>query len=164
MAATAAANVAATFRSPVEVRATRNDDSTVSLPERVAAADGADFFVSLHHNAAEWPEARGFELFVRSDFEEADLDLARCLSNALTSTLKRWGIPKRGPRCKFSKNSTRGGIYVLDYATCPSSLVEVCFVTSPLELIAARESAFRNETAEAIARGLLRFGQDVLKV
>ncbi len=50
----------------IDVSLTRSDDSFVSLWRRadIANKKGADFFISIHANAAHSRQAKGFEVFL----------------------------------------------------------------------------------------------------
>jgi len=71
----------------IEVRLTRSDDTFVSLWRRADIANkyGADFFISIHANAAHSRYARGFEVFYLS---EAIDDNARAVAAAENASLK----------------------------------------------------------------------------
>jgi len=71
----------------IEVRLTRSDDTFVSLWRRADIANkyGADFFISIHANAAHSRYARGFEVFYLS---EAVDDNARAVAAAENASLK----------------------------------------------------------------------------
>ncbi len=71
----------------IDVSLTRSDDSFVSLWRRadIANKKGADFFISIHANAAHSRQAKGFEVFYLS---EAVDDNARAIAAAENAFLK----------------------------------------------------------------------------
>jgi len=42
--------------------------------------------------------------------------------------------------------------------------LEVCFMSNPLELLVALQGSFQAQMGQAIARGITRFGKEVLHV
>jgi N-acetylmuramoyl-L-alanine amidase len=74
-------------RESIEVRLTRCDDTFISLWKRADTANkcGADFFISIHANAAHSSYARGFEVFYLS---EAVDDNARAIAAVENASLR----------------------------------------------------------------------------
>ena len=74
-------------RESIEVRLTRYDNTFISLWKRADIANkySADFFISIHANAARSRHARGFEVFYLS---EAVDDNARAVAAAENASLK----------------------------------------------------------------------------
>ena len=77
---------------PLEVRLSRSTDDFVPLDERVRIANewGADLFVSIHGNAAEYPRAHGFEVyFLNAEASDKDAKmLARFENSSQDSPIK----------------------------------------------------------------------------
>ncbi len=176
---------------------TRDGDNDLSLLERVRVADScrALTLISIHHNGAASPKARGFELLIdkitpsdppnparehdgpqaldpsgHTNVSHADgsrlcleqLRLAEAILPGVEPVLERWGIPLRNPAIKNDENdSARGHLTLLEEATVPAVIVETCFVTNPLELLAATSSAFRVQFAEALAEALTAWAEDL---
>jgi len=141
----------------------------MALGKRAKAAQGSHCLVSIHHNAAESRWARGFEIYVHKhevgDIGERDMALASLILEECRSVLDAWGIPLRNPPIKADADwASRGRLTLLAEAQVPACLIEVCFMSNPLELIAAQMPPFRWAMAAAISRGITRFGKEVLNV
>jgi len=148
---------------------TRSQDQGVPLKTRAKAAEGNHCMVSIHHNAAESRWARGFEVFVHrpegGEVRERDMALAALILEECRVVLEAWGIPLRNPPIKADADwASRGRLTVLAECGPPACLLEVCFVSNPLELLAACQETFQDDLAQAIARGITRFGKEVLHV
>lgn len=122
--------------SPDEVLGISN---ATSLAARTTAANewGADWFVSIHLNAAEQPSANGSEAFVYSLGGEQE-DFAASLLEGLTDAT---GFRDLGVYARPS-------LYVLRRTAMPATLVEVGFITNP------EEAFFMRDNTALIARGL----------
>jgi N-acetylmuramoyl-L-alanine amidase len=73
---------AALEKAGLRVLLTRYSDLDVPFAARVRAAEGADVFISVHHNSAGPREARGFEVFVSthdSPLKARSLEIARAI-------------------------------------------------------------------------------------
>lgn len=117
-----------------------------SLAARVSAANswGAEWFISLHANASEDPNATGVEAFVYSTSSRA-LPLAEDIVAEISEAT---GEPNRGV-------SARPTLYVLRRTSMPATLVELGFITNYGEATLMAESP--GLYARAIYRGILRF-------
>ena len=136
--------------SGFDVRLSRPTPSTqlgtsnaTSLAARVNDANswGADFFISLHTNASENSSASGSEAFVYSRSSRAE-ELAR---NILAQLNYATGLRNRGV-------FVRPGLYVLRKTRMPATLVELGFITNPVdaELMAYSPQLF----AAGVANGV----------
>jgi N-acetylmuramoyl-L-alanine amidase len=151
--------------SGLKVRLTRKRDRTVDLRTRttLAAKWGGGLFVSVHLNASVNRSAAGIETYAlavpglpstASDSGDptpfpghahngGNIFLAYCLHRALLSGT---GAADRGIR--------RARFQVLREAPCPAALVECGFVSNRIEESRLATAVFRDEIAEAIARGI----------
>lgn len=113
--------------------------NTTSLRLRVADANawGADYFISLHTNAATTPAATGSEAFVYSQ-PSAAYDLSVDILRRMTEAT---GLADRGV-------FVRPGLYVLRKTAMPATLVELGFITNP------SDAALMNENPQLFARGI----------
>ena len=120
--------------------------NTTSLRKRVEDANawGADYFLSLHTNAAESPAATGTEAFAFSRTSPA-FKLGEDILTALSATT---GLKNRGMQ-------VRNGLYVLRKTTMPSLLLELGFITNPNDarLMSQQPELFAN----GIYRGILNY-------
>ncbi len=125
---------------------TRDSDYFVDLAPRVAIAERADanLFVSIHANAmpANRSDISGLETYYFSSGER----LARTIHS---SVLQNINIRDRGVR--------KARFYVLRKSSMPSVLVEVGFVTGREDSPRLGTSAYQNQMADAIAKGILQY-------
>ena len=118
-------------RSGFEVRLSRPTEETQlgtstasSLAARVndANAWGADLFISLHTNASTIPTASGSEAFVFRRNTNAQVLAENILEQLNFAT----GLPNRGV-------FARPGLYVLRKTRMPATLVELGFISNPVD-------------------------------
>ncbi|MCW6039025.1 N-acetylmuramoyl-L-alanine amidase, partial [Spirulina subsalsa FACHB-351] len=133
----------------VRVIMTRSDDRFVTLAGRAQMANRAraTIFVSIHANAISMsrPDVNGVETFF---FNSAGQRLASSIQNSILQSIS---IGNRGVK--------QARFYVLRNTSMPSALVEVGFVTGNLDAPRLADPNFRNQMAEAIARGILLYLQ-----
>ncbi|MEH2083238.1 MAG: N-acetylmuramoyl-L-alanine amidase [Nostoc sp.] len=131
----------------VQVILTRDSDYFVTLPGRVQLAEraNADVFVSIHANSAgaSRPDVNGLEVY----YYDSGLDLARIVRSSILQSIST--IKDRGVR--------RARFYVLRKSSMPSILVETGYMTGRQDMARLRTSAYQNQMAEAIARGVLQY-------
>ena len=129
-----------------DARTSRNDPNEIlgtsnatSLARRVTDANvwGADYFISLHMNAASDPRANGSEALVYRLRTQAQYFAERLLAGLISAT----GFTDRGIKA-------RPGLYVLRRTKMPAVLIEMGFITNP-----ANAALFR-DSPETAARGL----------
>jgi N-acetylmuramoyl-L-alanine amidase len=117
-----------------------------SLTARAAAANawGADYFISIHTNAADNPAASGSEQLVFR-LSGVAYELARSIAAQLAAVT---GLRNRGV-------IARPGLYVLRRTAMPAVLSEIGFITNPGDaaLMASRPDLF----ALGIYRGILSY-------
>jgi N-acetylmuramoyl-L-alanine amidase len=120
-------------------------NNSTSLVERVNQANswGADIFISLHNNAAENERATGNEALVYGPGATVAIDLGENILEQLTLTT---GLRNRGI-------VYRPGLYVLKETEMPAVLVEMGFITSPVDAELLANSPYLFSTG--IYRGIL---------
>ena len=120
--------------------------NTTSLAARVNDANswGADYFISLHTNASDNSSASGSEAFVYSRSSPAEALAENILEQLNYAT----GLRNRGV-------FVRPGLYVLRKTSMPATLVELGFITNPVdaELMAYSPQLF----AAGITNGVLAY-------
>ncbi len=120
--------------------------NTTSLSARTNAANawGADYFISLHTNAAASSQATGTEAFVYSTVTPA-YELAQEIVKKISEDA---GLVNRGV-------FVRPGLYVLKRTAMPAVLVEMGFITNARDarLMATQPQLFAN----AIYQGILEY-------
>jgi len=165
-----------------EVHLTRADDATMTLRERVAAANqhAADLFVSIHANASVARTQRGFETFVLTpggvDVDgralragtgtprgEIDAETALVLDDVERGAAQ-WEAAELAATLQDHLRELRGregdrGVrqdahHVLLGATMPAVLVEVGFVDHPIEGRELADPAVQDQLAGAIAAAI----------
>lgn len=101
----------------------------------------ADYFISIHCNAAANPQAHGTETFYASPAGE---NLAKAIQRQIVQTLGT-----------FDRRVERRNHYVTTHTDMPAVLVETAFISNPDEakLLSERQDDF----ARAIARGITDF-------
>jgi len=125
---------------------TRNSDFFVSLKGRVNMAErrNADLFVSIHANSMglSRPDINGLEVY----YYNSGKRLADTVRKGITRKVK---IRDRGIR--------RARFYVLRKTSMPAILVETGYVTGREDANKLKQNWFRNQMAEGIADGILRY-------
>ena len=131
-------------------RPTRNTQlgttTATSLSARVNEANswGADYFISLHTNAASTSSATGTEAYAYARNTPA-FSLGEDILDNLAETT---GLRNRGMQA-------RPGLYVLRKTNMPAVLVELGFITNPRDAALMRDEPQR--FAEGIYRGILEY-------
>jgi len=125
---------------------TRNTDYFVSLKGRVVMSERrkADLFVSIHANSMglSRPDINGLEVY----YYNSGKRLADVVRKGITRKVK---IRDRGIR--------RARFYVLRKTSMPAILVETGYVTGREDATKLKQTWFRNQMAEGIADGILRY-------
>src|SRR5207248_1286482 len=121
---------------------TRDSDVFVPLPTRVAIANSHpnSIFVCIHFNSAKRIGAEGIETYF---YGRDSLPLASAVHYFVAGGAPS---PNRGVR--------RRGYYVLRKTRIPAVLVECGFLTNPTEARNNQSTAYRQNLAENIARGI----------
>jgi len=172
-------------RLGAEVIYTRADDDYVPLEKRaeIANLSRADLLVSVHANYSDYPSARGVETYytdtyssVRARMPEAETGsaalqnvswtnvdirekvhesrhLAASVQRSLYEMLaaKNSGIRNRGVK--------EAQYVVLTGSMMPAILAEVSFVSSPTDENALQNESYRQQIAEALYNGIVRYIQ-----
>ena len=120
--------------------------NATSLAARVSEANrwGADYFISLHTNAASSPSAGGSEAYVYARGTPAFGFAEDILTNLTDVT----GLRDRGVQA-------RPGLYVLRKTQMPATLVELGFITNPRDAALMRDEP--GLFAEGIYRGIKEY-------
>lgn len=132
--------------SPIaQIYLTRERDEYRELWQRSALANsvGADYFISIHCNAATDRTANGTETLIYGRGGEAE-KLAYKVQAKVVSTL---GTRDRGIKA-------RPELHVLARTKMPAILVELAFISNPLEERMLANPATQQKVARAIAEGV----------
>ena len=118
-----------------------------SLVERVRQANSwpADIFISLHNNAAENPNATGNEALIYGPSSTVAHAMGEDILEQLTLTT---GLRNRGI-------VYRPGLYVLKETNMPAILVEMGFISNPVDADLLANSPYL--FAAGIYRGILKY-------
>jgi len=124
---------------------TRNSDEFVPLPKRVSISHqhAADAFISIHYDATIDPSVTGFTTYYTPGRQNT---LARAVNNGLDSTLS---IRNRGAQ--------PGNYHVIRENRQNSILIELGFLSNPIEEGLLNSSSFREQATHGIYNGLLNY-------
>jgi N-acetylmuramoyl-L-alanine amidase len=179
---------------PLEVLLTREDDSFVSLQDRVRRANawGADLFVSIHGNSSPSPKAHGFEVYFLSaeasdaaakklaHFENAGQatqaplrhDVLSILSDveatnhvAESSRLAETLFQAMSRRLRPNGRGVRQAPFTVLVGTeMPAVLVEVGYLTHLEETKKLNRALYLKRLAGAISTGIIEFANRLRKL
>ena len=128
-----------------KIALTRNDDTYLSLEERVEFAEGAtpELFVSIHVNSSVSSDPNGIETHYYHDYSKS---LAEVIHKHMT---KEINAKDRGLfKSKF---------YVINHTTVPAVLCEVGFLSNDAERNELITDSRKQKTAKAIADGIIEY-------
>jgi len=128
----------------VEVRMSRETDTTVSLEQRVQMANSwpADYFLSIHCNAG---GGTGFESYIYTNALETSVTYQNIIHPEIVSVT---GFYDRGKK--------RANFYVLKYTKMPALLTENGFVDNANDAAKLKDSNFRQMIARGHVNGLAK--------
>ncbi|MGZ4821997.1 MAG: N-acetylmuramoyl-L-alanine amidase [Terriglobales bacterium] len=148
-----------------EVVFTRSDDTFIPLQARatLANAANADLLISVHCNSSTYRSVRGIETFVSASASSKNIGdgadprtvesrrLAGAVQHAMYSRLKESdpGLHDRGVKS--------APLVVLAESAMPSILIELSFVSSPVEELKLMDPAYRDAIAAALCDGISRY-------
>lgn len=129
----------------VSVTMTRNNDCSVSLEDRtiICANQTPDIFVSIHVNSSVKPEITGIETHY---YHQNSLNLAQTVHSSLMSVIR-----------SRDRGLFKSRFYVINHTTTPAILVEMGFMSNDNERCELISEKRKQQTAEAIANGILRY-------
>jgi len=133
----------------LQVLMVRDTDVYVSLEDRVAFTEnnGGDLFVSIHVNSSVTEDGNGIETHY---YTPQSYDFAQIVHKEFASQIK-----------SKDRGLFKSKFYVINHTTCPSILVETGFISNPQEREELLTKERRQKTAEAIAKGILKYlGKD----
>ncbi|WP_139377094.1 N-acetylmuramoyl-L-alanine amidase [Halobacillus hunanensis] len=124
---------------------TRSSDRYLSLEERVSISNdyNTHAFISLHYNSSIYSSARGISTYYYSD---ADKGLADQIQDQLVA---HTGLQNDGVRF--------GDFHVLRENSDTSVLVELGFISNPIEVEKLKTASYKANVAEAITQGLMDY-------
>jgi N-acetylmuramoyl-L-alanine amidase len=126
---------------------------------RHVASGPARVYVSIHFNGHPSPTLRGTETYYNSDnFGEASGRLARALQEETLAAIREAdpSTPDRGFKEDLTAGKPYGHFFSLR-GPFPSALVEVLFLSNPVDAALAGDASVRDRIADGISRGISRF-------
>jgi N-acetylmuramoyl-L-alanine amidase len=135
------------------VEMSRTADQTVDLSERPRMANriNADIFVSIHSNANNDSSIRGTSTYFYAPSSRQDLHAQRTDRQRLAQDIQNEMVQYANLP---DKNIREANFAVLRESNMPSVLVETAYISNPEEEKLLADSNFRQQVAEAIARGI----------
>lgn len=138
---------AALLEAGAHVTLTRRDDTFLTLDERAGIANErqADLFVSLHVNRYPSADCFGAQTFYLPSSEDG-----RRLAFLIQEELLKIYPPNY-------RQALPGDFRVLRGTHMPAALVEIGFVTSPVDRQLMAQAGYREQVADAIVEACIRF-------
>ena len=133
------------------VMMTRSEDESLSLLERAEFANevGADLFVSLHQNSyGEDNSVNGIEVYYNNSEKSIESEQIAQLIQA--GLITETGAKDRGIRAY-------NGLVVTRETTMPSCLVEMGYMSNPIELSLMNSDSYQDKMVTGIVNGINQF-------
>lgn len=126
----------------VDVYMTRDDDSSVSLQERVDISENInpDVFISIHVNSSNSESPNGLETHY---YKDNSLTLAKTVHASMLNHIKA-----------HNRGLFKSKFYVINHTTAPAVLVEIGFISNTAERGQLVTESRKQATAKAIAEGI----------
>lgn len=130
----------------IKTALTRNDDTFVSLEDRVSFSEdeNPEIFVSIHVNSAVSETPNGIETHWYHDYSKS---LAEIVHKHFIKE-----FPNSNDRGLFKSK-----FYVINHTTCPAILCEIGFLSNPEERNDLITDSRKQKTAKAIANGIIEY-------
>ncbi|HLV10308.1 MAG TPA: N-acetylmuramoyl-L-alanine amidase [Halanaerobiales bacterium] len=135
-------------REGYQVEMTRDDDTFLSLKERVELANQLDalIYVSIHANSSYSRHSEGSEFFIAPHKTADSLLLADMIRKEFIDTVKL-----------YDRGIKRDDLYVIKGTRMPAVLVEVAFLSNSHEEALLESDLFRQKAAKAISEGIIKY-------
>ncbi len=127
------------------VKMTRTNDTYVSLQDRVTISENfkPDIFVSIHVNSSNSDSPTGLETHY---YKDNSLKLAKNIHAAMLNNIN-----------SKDRGLFKSRFYVINHTTAPAVLVEIGFISSPVERAQLVTESRKQATAKAIAEGIYEY-------
>ena len=124
------------------VAMTRSDDTYVSLEDRVEASElfYPDIFISIHVNSSNSETPNGIETHY---YKDNSIYLAKCIHASLLNNINA-----------HDRGLFKSKFYVINHTTAPAVLVEMGFLSNPIERSQIITEWRKSGTAKAIVEGI----------
>jgi len=171
--------VAAKLRARgVRVTMTRSDDRFIELNDRAATGNRAraDAFVSIHADSSESRSAFGYAAYVvhtKNGYSDSDragkiarecgLDFYACKSTLARNRAGNMRLASavrthmRGATSSPDRGTRLGALRVLERSLCPAVLIELGFLSNPMEESRLFQPDYQDRLASAISDGIAAF-------
>jgi len=128
---------------------TRNRDNYIKLSERcyLANKEKSDIFLSIHANSFYKKSAKGTETLYYPTSSQGK-ELSSTIQNNIISNLH--SVIDRGIK-------ERDNLFVLKYTKMPAVLVELGFISNPVEERLLNNELYLNLMMESIATGIIKY-------
>ena len=125
-----------------EVFMTREIDETLSLQERVEISENLipDLFISIHVNSSNSETPNGLETHY---YKENSLNLAKTVHASMLNNVQA-----------NNRGLFKSKFYVINHTTAPAILLEIGFMSNPIERVQLITELRKQATAKAIAEGI----------
>lgn len=130
------------YTRTTDTRLGNNSNESLSRRVKIANESGADYFISIHCNAADNRSANGTEVYIYDEKSKAK-DMAEKILNLIATTM---GFRNRGVKT--------ANFYVLKYTKMPACLVEMAFISNPNEEKILADEKNQRKIALCIAKGI----------
>ncbi|MEK7433210.1 MAG: N-acetylmuramoyl-L-alanine amidase [Cyanobacteriota bacterium] len=130
----------------ISVIMARGDDSEIELQPRVDVANNnnADLFVSVHCNALDGKSPMGIETYYRTP---QSLDFGKLIHKTMVQNIDTPDRNLRGDR----------NLFVIRKTNMPSVLVEIGYISNPIEEANLVNSAHQKKIAQALYKGIKEY-------
>jgi len=135
-----------------EILLTRQDDTFIKLNDRAKFANDnkADFFYSIHVNAATNVAARGYEDYIHSSLtdDSKTAKIRDVIHEEIINYVGRYNVPDRGKK--------KANYMVLRLTKMPAVLTENLFLTNEEDAKLLKDDTFLDGLAEAHVKGIVK--------
>ncbi len=154
-----------TTQSEIEVQLTRSQNKYVSLDDRIKNVD-PDLYISLHANSSISNQVTGMEVY----FQPEQKIKSKNSIDSIVEDLESIGKTKHSHlfseklQSQWSLSPSimrRSGFYVIEKTSFPSVLIEIGFLTNPVEAEKLKTEAYQTQIAETIVNAVLDYKKSV---
>ncbi len=149
----------------IKVELTRSQNRYLSLDERIKNKS-PDLFLSLHANSSISSKVSGMEVY----FQPEQKIKSETIKDAIIEDLKSIGKTDQShlfsQKLKSQWNLSpsilrRSGFYVVEKTDSPSVLVEIGFLTNPVEAEKLKTDVYQTQIAETIVNAVLDYQKSI---
>jgi N-acetylmuramoyl-L-alanine amidase len=148
----------------IRIDLTRSQNKYISLDDRIKNIN-PDLFISLHANSSISNTVSGMETYFQPDQKMISESISEGIKDSIVQDLESIGKTKHS--LMFSKTLQsqwpgpsilrRSGFYVIEKTNFPSVLIEIGFLTNPIEAEKLKADAYQTQIAETIVNSVLDY-------